>query len=243
MKIFKVIVIVLMIVSCSQDDDSVITEDSLLSYMFDKNTETGAVIACSATDPISNEILTFFYPESNEGSFRFYKTESAAIEIKLDFSKYHQLDMESTPFFNGYLRKYTSASVAEHWIIITHEWNGELKISNPIRTKQLEKPTVWNDAVTINQDELLMPEFNWQLNALGDNAIYFQIISEENDELISGTYTYENSFQFYDTTNVVLNITEGIPQLQNSALYNFTLMDVSLDNWVNLVSQKSFITR
>ena len=88
-----------------------------------------------------------------------------------------------------------------------------------------------------------MPQFSWATNALGDNAIYFQVISDAEDNLISGTYTTESQFQYYNTSNVVLNITQGVPPaLVSNATYNFTLMDVSLDNWVNLVVQKPFIT-
>ena len=122
--------------------------------------------------------------------------------------------------------------------------DNEIKISNPIRTKHITKPSVWNDEITVDQTTPLMPVFNWEANAVGDNAIYFQIVSSIDNKLISGTYTLENRFQFYNTSNVVLNITEGIPQLANATNYNFTLMDVSIDNWVNLITlNKSFTTQ
>ena len=86
-----------------------------------------------------------------------------------------------------------------------------------------------------------MPKFVWEDNAVGDNAIYFQVISDDQNNLISGTYTYDNYFQFYDLENVVLNITTQTPQpLTLNQEYNFTLMDVSEDNWVNWVVLKTF---
>lgn len=46
---------------------------------------------------------------------------------------------------------------------------------------------------------------------------------------------------YYNTSNVVLNITtQTPPSLIVGNNYNFTLMDVSEDNWVNLVIQKTF---
>jgi hypothetical protein len=129
----------------------------------------------------------------------------------------------------------------EKWVIVTYELNNEIKISNPIRTKQILKPSIWSDDVTINQEMSTMPSFMWQNNAFGDNAIYFQIISDIQDNLFSGTYTYENQFQYYNTSNVVLNITaQAPPTLSIGSSYNFTLMDVSEDNWVNTVIQKTF---
>ena len=51
--------------------------------------------------------------------------------------------------------------------------------------------------------------------------------------LISGTYTYEPNFTFYDLSNVVLNITDtsSVPLLKENSTYTFTLMGVSEDNW------------
>ena len=76
------------------------------------------------------------------------------------------------------------------------------------------------------------------------NVIYFQVISDANNTLISGTYTIDKWFQYYNLANIVLNITIGTPpNLIPSDEYNFTLMGVSEDNWVNLVVEKSFIAQ
>lgn len=241
MKLLPFIFVIFLFAACESTDDVVNEEVTLAAYIRGQQIETGAVIACSASELNTNNILTFFYPENGAVNVRFYKTETTEVE-KLDYSKYTLKAIESEPFFNGALGKYTTEALMEHWIIISYELDGEVKMSNPIRTKQLSKATVWNDTVSINQDTALMPLFIWEANAVGDNAIYFQVLSKENNDLLSGTYTYESNFQFYDTSNVVLNITEGFPELESNSNYNFTLMDVSLDNWVNLVSQKAFNT-
>jgi len=159
-----------------------------------------------------------------------------------DFTNYTRNSLKAEPFFNGYLVKFTQNASNEKWVIITFELHDEIKISNPIRSKQISKPTVWNVEVVINQSQSGMPDFMWEDNPVGDNANYFQVVSDGNDNLLSGTYTYENQFQFYNTNNVVLNVTtQTPPDLILSRNYNFTLMDVSLDNWVNWVIQKQFI--
>jgi len=38
------------------------------------------------------------------------------------------------------------------------------------------------------------------------------VITDETNELLSGTYTFETQFQYYLLDNVVLNITEETPQ-------------------------------
>lgn len=243
MRIVTFIIISLFFVSCSHDDDGLVDSNVLSEYLKNRITEMGSVIACAASDiNDSNTILTFYYPEVGATDIRFYETETVAVN-KFEYTKYKHVVLESEPFFNGYLGQFTTQASVEKWIIITYELNNEIKISNPIRTKQIDKPTVWNTNITVDLDETLMPHFSWEANVVGDNAIYFQVVSKVNNDLVSGTYTYENNFKFYDTSNVVLNITEDFPELENNTNYNFTLMDVSLDNWVNLVSQKAFNTQ
>ena len=240
-KIKYIILCLSILFSCSEDNDDVI--QTLNVYTQGRNFETGAVIACAASDKDTGEILTFYYPESGASNLRFYETNNTEVDEN-DFTNYTRNLLKSEPFFNGYLGKFTQNSSNEKWIIVTMELEGEIKLSNPIRTKQVSKPTVWNDEVVINQSQSRMPNFMWQDNPEGDNAIYFQVVSDENDNLLSGTYTYDNQFQYYNTGNVVLNITTQIPpDLTLNKNYNFTLMDVSLDNWVNWVIQKPFISK
>ncbi len=224
--------------SCHNDQND---EPFTLSvYTEGRSIDLGGVIACAASDENSGDILTFYYPEAGATDIRFYQTETADIDNS-DFSNYIRVFLNSAPFFNGYLGKFTQASSHEKWIIVTFELDGEVKISNPIRSKQISKPTVWNDLVDIDQSEPGMPVFMWDHDAAGDNAIYFQVISDTQNNLLSGTYTYENHFLYYNTSNVVLNITTQTPPLliSNDA-YNFTLMGVSEDNWVNVVINKNF---
>lgn len=244
MRILKVIVISLLVFSCTNnnDDYDIVFSNPLSDYLFNRTIETGAVIACAASEENTNKVLVYYYPKYGARDFRFYETPNALID-KNDFSKYEQIQLLSESFFNDYMGKFTCTMSSERWVIITYELNGEIKMSNPIRTKQIEKPTVWNDEVNIDQEQVLMPKFTWQENAVGDNAIYFQVVSNANNDLISGTYTLESNFTFYDLSNVVLNISEGAPELESLNNYNFTLMDVSIDNWVNIVTQKAFVTQ
>ena len=240
MNLMKFVIVLLFVASCSKSDDAPFVYNTLEEYADNRTTEMGAVIACAAKEENTNAILTFFYPEEGASNIQCFETEDATVAND-DFGNYTRVNLDTSPFFNGYLRFFTSSPSIEKWIVVTFELDGEIKISNPIRTRQLSKPTVWNDAVTIDHETPLMPKFSWEANALGDNAIYFQVISNVQGDLLSGTYTHENQFQYYDTSNVVLNITEGTPpELTDDLEYNFTLMDVSLDNWVNLVTQKSF---
>lgn len=222
----------LWVLSCSNSNEPV----TLKSYLITNNFEMGGVIACSASDMETAAILTFYYPEPKAVNARLYET--ASIDVNpLDFSNYTQVFLESEAIFNGYLRRFSQESSVEKWIVVTFELENEIKVSNPIRSKQFSKPTLWQDLVSINQSQAGMPIFTWPDNLVGDNAIYFQIVSNDNNDLLSGTYTKENQFQYYKLDNVTLNITQqNPPSLQNGITYKFTLMDVSTDNWVNAVT-------
>ncbi len=237
-----IFVLSLTIVSCS-NKENVLSDDSLSTYLKSRVFETGAVITCAASAENANDVLVFYYAEIGASNIRLY--ESLDMEINPnEFLNYTIVEVEPTPFFNGYLGKFTRDIASEKWIIVTYELNNDVKVSNPIRTKQFTKPSIWSDAVNIDYTAALMPRFNWTNNAFGGNAIYFQVISDTEDNLLSGTYTFENEFQYYNTSNVVLNITtETPPNLLVGNLYKFTLMDVSEDNWVNTIIQKTFVAQ
>lgn len=228
--------------ACTSDEE-LIPADTLQTYLQDKPWELGAVIACAASDTGQNELYTFFYPEAGATDIRYF--ESSGIEINSnDLNNYSQIEMESFPVFNGYLRRFITAPTEDRWIVVSLFLDDTIRVSNPIRSKLFSKPTLWNGTVDINQTNVGSPTFSWEDNSTGDNAIYFQVVSDSTRTLLSGTYTYENTFTYYDLSNVVLNVTTTTPPLlESSKPYNFTLMDVSEDNWVNLVAEESFQSR
>jgi len=248
LQITTCIVLFFAIISCESDDsvDLVNIENTatLSETLLNRTIETGAVIACAASNVDNSDVVeVYFYPEIGATNIKFFETKTLDIDAT-DYVNYRQLDITSEPFFNGYLRQFIRTFPLEQWVIVTYELDGEVKISNPIRTKNNTKPTVWTDEVVIDQQVSSMPTFMWEDNANGDNAIYFQVVSTVTDELLSGTYTFENQFQYYNTSNVVLNITDGNPpNLTIGNSYKFTLMDVSEDNWVNTVIQDIFVVQ
>lgn len=232
--------ICLLVLSCSEDNNDVI--QTLSSYTKGQTIQIDAVIACAASHNISGNILIFYYPETGASNIRLFETRNTDLDENT-YSNYNAVLLQNEPFFNGHLGVYEQNALNEKWIIVTFELNDEIKISNPIRSKQISKPTLWNDEVVIDQSQSGMPIFNWVDNPVEDNAIYFQVLSDEANNLLSGTYTYENQYQYYKTDNVVLNVTtQPVPNLVSQETYNFTLMDVSEDNWVNWVIQKSFVS-
>jgi hypothetical protein len=98
--------------------------------------------------------------------------------------------------------------------------------------------------VTIDTSKTLEPIFTWVDGTYIENAAYFQVFTDSESNFLSGTFTTEKTFQYYNTLNVITNINvETPPVLILNDEYKFTLMGLSEDNWVNLMIQKSFIAQ
>lgn len=234
--------ILLISISCTKEK-LVIVPQNLQEYL---NLNSGLladeVIACAASDAFDTSIsYIFYYPLNGATEIQYFETENTSVNEK-EFSLYKRRELPREGVFNGYLERYVRNDVNEVWSIVTFKTNGKLHKSNPIRLKNQTKPTEWNYQVTIDSTENTSPKFSWQDGIYKENAIYFQVVSTINHDLLSGTYTNDKWFQYYKLDNVVLNITtKKPPVLEVDSEYNFLMMGVSLDNWVNLVIDKRFL--
>lgn len=234
--------------SCSKDDSS--SESINLSSYLENNQDfelVNELIACAAGDyqkntPLETEVSLFFYPLNGAYDFHCFETNSID-QAKDEYENYEQKSYDLLDVFGGYLKKFLVADTGgEKWAIVTYKREGKIHICNPVRYKHYSKPSEFNnDLLEITTNEM-GPLFEWENGIEADNAIFFQVISDANNDLITGTYTYDKWFQYYNTSNVVLNITaaDANTELQNGAAYHFTLMGVSEDNWVNLVCMGNF---
>lgn len=190
-------------------------------------------------------IAVLFLPEGDAADFRYFETDDINVDPN-DFSNYRLMELPISPLFNGFLQYFERPAISENtWGIVTFVKERRLHISNPIRLKLNDKPSEFApELLRIDQIENLSPTFSWTDGQTPENAIYFQVVLDEADNLLSGTYTFDQQFQFYNLSNVVLNIRDVTPPpaLQPNRQYQFVLMGVSLDNWVNLLIRVPFET-
>ena len=227
--------------SCSEDNDISVPR-TLEDYIeLNSHQPENEVIACAASKSgDKSTTYIFYYPIENATEIQYFETSSID-DDKNDFSLYKKQILTSEAVFNGYLGRFVRASSTEAWCIVTYKSDGKFHKSNPIKLKNQTKPTEWTDIVSIDESDNLQPKFTWDDGTIKENVIYFQVVTDSENDLLSGTYTYDKWFQYYQLSNVVLNITrETPPTLVLDNEYNFTMMGVSDDNWVNLVIQKTF---
>ncbi|MFS4494345.1 hypothetical protein [Maribacter sp. 2308TA10-17] len=232
-------IIALLILSCSTDAENILapTLDSTLSS---KQIILDNVIACAASNADDDLISVFFYPRPNTTNFRYFETQDENVD-KNDFENYVPVEFPIRDVFNGFLKKFEVSSTNEKWVIVAFDEDGKTNLSNPIRLKQNKRPTQYISQNVSIDASTNMPNFIWEDGRYTDTKIYFHVVSDITNKLLSGTYTFEKNFQYYNLDNVVLNVTQGIPPtLMSGASYNFTLLGVSEDNWVNLFSEKTF---
>lgn len=234
----------MMMAACSTDEEgnggaqfSNLAQYAALSSQLD----SGNVIACSASaKDDSSLVYTFFYPRTHNYDFKYFVTDSLPNDEK-DFSLYKTQNLVLENVFQGYLKRFVHPNPNPKWSIVTFLNSTTYSQSNPIQFKHIGKATEWTDQVQIDLSNKLKPVFSWDDGRIKENAIYFQVISDDEGNLLSGTYTFDKHFTYQDSSNVVFDINRTWPiDLIPGEDYGFTLMAVSLDNWVNLVIQKSF---
>ncbi|ADY28643.1 hypothetical protein [Cellulophaga lytica] len=235
---FFLLFLILITCGCSKDK---LTNLSTLQAVLDEETVViDNVIACAASADKAHTVNVFFYPREGATNFRYFETESINVD-KNNFESYTEKTPEILDVFNGKIKRFLVNPIQEKWVIVSFVEDGKMHICNPIYLKHISKPTEKINTLTIDNSTSTMPIFSWKDGMYTDSAIYFQVVTDNENNFLSGTYTYDKMFRYYKLDNVVLNITTKQPPTLNKSLtYGFTLMAVSQDNWVNLLTETSF---
>jgi len=239
---------VILLIACGEDDPQILQLDQYISDNSDWAT-SDQIIACAAggeafaTANPNAPVSIFFYPQGLAYDFKYFETDRVGVNEN-DLSNFVQKDLGLSNVFNGYLRKFNRDDVdTERWCIVTYRLHDTLWRCKPILLKPITAPTlIANEAVEVQQSDSLTPYFSWEDENAELNAIYFQVVSDKDGNLITGTYTFDQDFQFYLPEEFAPNITDENlnPELRSEEVYNFTLMGVGTDNWVNLLSERTF---
>lgn len=236
------IICALFLLSCESNDDTQLSETILNEYLqIHSDKELDEVIACAASDEINiTNVYVYYYPITGSSEFRYYETANALVDAN-DFSNYTQKTLPTEAIMGGKLAKFNRTATNEAWGIVTYLSEGKVHKSNPIRLKQLTNPTEYTTNITVDESQQTSTKFTWEESMSMEDVIYFQALVESTGTFVSGTYTTELCFRYYDTSNVVLNINTETPvTLETSKEYVMNIMGVSEDNWVNIHARTTF---
>jgi hypothetical protein len=246
------ILLSLLVFTACERDEVVPYTPSLSQYIAEHPTfETSPdLIACAAGVPSGfmgdtlHPTSVFFYPVEGAYEFRYWETDGPNYDIT-DRDAFFFKPLPDEPVLNGKLWRFTNTAFeGQRWGIVTYKVGSTLHICRAINLKTNVKPTQIAPELMNVTENGTTPGFQWDDGWYDDNVIYFQIVSDLQGNLISGTYTVERNWDFYDLSNVVLNIHDvtPTPSLVADSTYAFTLMSVSYDNWVNLMGEVQFST-
>lgn len=236
----KYFLLFLILITYGCSEDGLINLSSLKLALDGETVVKDNVIACAASADIQGEVNVFFYPREGASSFRYFETENITAD-KNNFEAYTELTPDIFNVFNGKIKRFLINATQEKWVIVSFKEDGKTHICNPIRLKHITKPTEKINTLFIDGAEPTMPIFSWQDGLYTDSVIYFQVVTDSQNNFLSGTYTNNKMFQYYNLDNVVLNITtKQPPTLNKPQTYGFTLMAVSQDNWVNLLTETDY---
>jgi len=246
--LFLVSILSLLFASCKKEKGNVQDFTLLSNYLtFNENLQSEELIACAGGNNVSfmnNQefpIGVFFYPINGAYEFRCYETESVNVNPN-DFNNYTLQSYFVSDVFGGKLKKFNHpASLNEKWVMVTYKTSGKIHKCNPIRIKASVFPTNDIANLTVVTEDGITPHFDWSADNDTNNVIFFSVVSDAQNDFISGTYTYDKFWTFYDVSNVVLNITDGTPVLQINSPYHYTMMGVSVDNWIHSIAMKNFV--
>lgn len=132
------------------------------------------------------------------------------------------------------------------YCLVTYLLDDKLYISKPIKTKNATKPTEWSTAVDITYPNTLAPVFTWQDGTFTDTDKYFEVLTLNDDTFLTGTYTKDKQFVYYNESNIIVadNIhTSTPPALVLDDSYKLYIYGLDTDNWLNLVIQNTFIAQ
>lgn len=234
--------LVLILYSCSVDRE--VLNGTLRAAVNNREFVLDNLIACAASSQNGDITHVFLYPRPGARDIRYFETSSLEAD-KNNFAEYEEVESSPKDVFNGYLKQIDTQVGEGKWVNVSFVEEGKIHLCNPIRIKKASKPTEYLPGnVQIEVLDSVTPRFSWTDGSHDDTIIYFQVVSTENNDLLSGTYMQERIFRYYKTENVTLNITRSDPpDLIMGNTYGFTVMGVSEDNWVNLFSEVSFRIR
>ena len=171
------------VLGCSNDLEQ---DGSLSNFIIGKELVLDNVIACAASNANDKLVSVFLYPRDGATNIQYFEANNDNID-KDDFDEYTLIEVPLLNVFNGFLKKFEVAIDEEKWVIVSFEEEGKVHLSNPIRIKNRTKPTEYSSE-NINIDVTTnMPVFEWEDGIYDDTKIYFQVITDVQNNFISGT--------------------------------------------------------
>lgn len=189
-------------------------------------------------------ILSFSYFQEGEFIY-FHSTDRVSASGDLDHYTFRRplgAGSVAEGFFEVLPMIQPAAGTFER-MIVARVIGRTIYLSNPIFMRGADELTAaFPDALAIENEAQGTPTFTWP-ETPGNNAIFFQLLTQSDGQVVSATYTIDPEFTYYQPDNVVLNVSPGTPPAALPATggpHRMTVMGVGDDNWVNFIRDTDF---
>jgi hypothetical protein len=194
----------------------------------------------STGDPIS----VFYLPPENSTEYKYFESDKYNINVN-DLTTFYEKKLESIAEFSGSFIRFLHPSLDfPRWARISCKKNGQILISNAFMINTMSDSTKYCPGLlAFDFDRPTQPLFSWYNDTIPGTSMYLQLLSGADQEIISGTFTTDHYFQFYDLSNVIRNIHDvtPLPVLTKGQICTFTLMGLGPDYWVEMMSDTTFM--
>ena len=216
---------------------------SNLDAFYHKNEKPiGEILACGCLEEKSGNPIftTIFYPKNTTATHKLFVTDSL-YENKNDLINYKEVPIQIEHMFKGKLLKIDQelpktsiyAKVVELGV-------DSLYISDAIKVNAPVLNTEKSASFIKTETTKGKVKFNWDNDYLSESKAFLTIISNENQDIRSCSYTTKNHFQLDDLTNVdrVMYPLDTNVQINNQG--SLLWMSVNEDNWITRVAKIPF---
>lgn len=239
---FLIILVNISILSCSEESgiDAALKnlQNVIENQQHSKNALQGFGVKQKNSANFS-EII--FYSNHTDTDFKIYASDSININPN-NFSEYtliNYTEILTHPIDSHYV--YNLEGNTEKWVIVTEETTDNLLVSEPIKINITSSPTNYHNDLSISKRSLGRAKFDWLDKPDDLNKLFLEILENEDGEINSITYTKENTFTYFNLSNVVTNLSPtDPPQLIENNTYKITVMSIDENNWVKSVIEKEF---
>ena len=214
----------------------------LVEDLEDNLYQTDAIHAFAANDQ-SNDDLTNIYSVVENGAtdIKFYESDTPNINPQ-NFYRYKLMETQPALISDSKIKIFRHGFLRDEWIVMTYLIDDKIKVSSPIRINNFFQPTEYIETIEIDQNESGSASFDWSVQSYDVNAFFVEIMKNNSETVLSLTFTNDSNFQYFNLENVTLNLSETAPpDLELGDDYEFTVLDIGVDNWINSIYRQPFI--
>lgn len=227
--------------SCSSELEQPTTLLTQVITFYDGLEKAQASAFAASADGIVNTSYIYILPVEGATNYQYFQTSSFQ-KVSTNLDNYNERKLEMEDVFGGRLKRFVRNERQDVSCIITFQANGVFYQSLPIEIKNQRFQTSYTNFVNLDQSQNLMPKFSWPEQPF--NLFYLQAVTDTDSNLLSGTITNTNEFQYGSSENVIQTINSDVPPaLVTGENYGFSMLAIDTDFWANYVIQSAFIAR